>query len=277
MFDIFGIRARRKAKQEEAEKVRLEELAQKKKAYQERKAKICAFLEENNRKENERTSKEYVKELERVKEYNSKCPKCGSKNIVNHIRRTKGEIHGEGKSYTTGSSSHFLFSSHSSFSSGSHSKIDGELDTLPVNRCNDCGNEWVIKEAQYPKTCNKFSHYSSLTPGFLYRRVTEYLDLKYNPEDITEECNSLEEKREAFFNTYKASFWFDGYRELPKYMLDYVLWEGINERHYRLEAVQKDPFWGVTENTDQYSYEMPEKLWNIVQRIIGWNPSRAID
>lgn len=74
---------------------------------------------------------EYNKnETIRVKDENGTCPKCQSKSVVDKISRLKGEINGQSfGSMTFGTG----------FSSGS---IHGIMDTLEINKCNHCQNEW---------------------------------------------------------------------------------------------------------------------------------------
>lgn len=268
MFDIFNIRKRRMAKKEAAEKARLEQLAEKKRVYQERKSLIDSFLKDYRSKLDQKEREEYREMKEWVDKRNSKCPKCGSTNVINQIRRTEGEVHGSGKSYTTSSSSHFLFGSSSSFSSGSSSKIDGKLDTLPVNRCRDCGNEWNVEEAHWKSIKGELSNDSYQTTS-LFNRIKGYLDLEYDPEDIKDKFNSLEEKREAFSKD-KPLFTFDFYETLPKYMLDYALWIGMHRYSSDIKSVMYDPMWGVRDDLDEYSYQMPPELWEICKKVIGW-------
>lgn len=64
-----------------------------------------------------------------VNHSNENCPNCRKKNIVNKIKRVSGEVGG-------------------SFSLGFGS-VNGEIDTNPVNHCNDCGYEWKKDEIDY--------------------------------------------------------------------------------------------------------------------------------
>ena len=266
MFNIFGIKVWRKTKED----ARLEDIAKKKKAYQERKTKITAFLNDYHEKEFQKRKERYQLREELAEKHNSECPKCKSTNVVNHIKRTKGEIHGNSHSNSYISSSNFFLGSSSYSSSNRIGKIDGQLDTYPVNKCNDCGHEWKIEEAEWPEVYDKFSAYSS-NPRFFFNLIYDYLKLEYDPEDITEECNSLEEKQQKYIDRNKGNTFFKLYRTLPKYMLDYVLYQGIKcERFIDIEELRKNGFWGISDKTDDYSYEMPQELWEVCQKIIGW-------
>jgi len=74
------------------------------------------------------------KETKRVKNENEICPKCKSRKVVDKISQLKGEINGS----SSNNSSYGLFGGSSSGSGYIH----GSMDTLEVNKCNDCTNEW---------------------------------------------------------------------------------------------------------------------------------------
>ena len=270
MFDIFGIRKRREEKRRREEVERQARIQEEKRRYQGRKKLICDYLTAYREEESRKNSEDYAERQKLAEEKNSKCPKCGSTNIVNHIRRTKGEIHGSG--HVSGHSSHYsgLFSSSSSSYLSGHSKIDGKLDTLPVNRCNDCGNEWMIEEAKYESPFDIFSTYSSHYPDWLFLRLDSYFELTYDPDDITDECNSLKEKREKYISDIASNkYYFPSLmKTMPRYMFDYMLYKAITHWHYREENV--DEGWGFSEDVDEFSYQMPDALWDIVKRMINW-------
>lgn len=269
MFDIFGIRKRREEKRRAEEAARQAELQEKKRQYQARKKLITDYLDVYLKEERKKTDERYDRDKKYAEQANSKCPKCGSKNVVNHIRRTKGEIHGNGSISGFSSHSSGLFSSHSLSSLNGRSKIDGELDTLPVNKCNDCGNEWKVEEVKYGTVYNKFSTHNSTCPNQLFFRLEEYLDMEYDSNDITEECNSLEEKREKYVNEISSNkYIFTEYRTAPRYMIEYALYNSITQFYFREEtAVEK---FGFDKDTDCYSYQMSDELWEITKKLLNW-------
>lgn len=59
MFDIFNIKKRRMAKKEAAKKAKLEQLAEKKRIYQERKLLIDSFIKEYGSKPDQKEREEY--------------------------------------------------------------------------------------------------------------------------------------------------------------------------------------------------------------------------
>lgn len=286
MFDIFGIKKRRAEKKRLEEEKHLEEIRIKKQNYQERKKLIESYLSVYNKEQEEIAKKQYHKNCEYADKVNSCCPKCGSKDVIHNIRRTQGEIHGSGSISGSSLTSYGLFSSAShSYVSGS-SKIDGKLDTIPINKCNKCGNEWNIEKAKYPNADNIFSTYRSFAPTCLFNRVREYMKLEYNPEDITEECNSLEEKRDKYIEQCQTqySYLWKYYSDCPRYMVEYAFFQELKDRPYlkdrlcRIICEYKEMFsvdedtdeYSVDEDTDEYSFEFSDELWEIVKKIIRW-------
>lgn len=237
---------------------RLAEAKAKREAYQARKAMIDEWKHSYWRQGYNSVTDRYYRDKEYAEKKNSVCPKCKSTDVVNHIRRNKGELHGKGNI----SGGFGLFGGYVSGSS----KVDGSLDTLPVNKCNTCGHEWYVEIPKQGEVPDEFSTYSSYHPQELYDCVKNYLNLKFNPNDLNETCNSLEEKRQKYIDTNSNRFTFDLYRTVPKYMLDYAMWKGMKKR---------DDDWipsifGYRTCYDEYSYEMPLKLWELVKMLIGW-------
>ena len=268
MFDIFGIRKRRAEKKRLEEEKRLEEIRIKKGAYQVRKKLIESYLSEYRKKENEKQAEKYRNLKKTADEQNSVCPKCGSTDVIHNIRRTKGEIHGSGNISGSVSSVGGLFlSSSSGFISGS-SEIDGEMDTLPVNKCKSCGNEWNIQDPKWPDSRNIFSAYSSFCPTSLFRRITDYLELEFNAMDIKEECNSLEEKKQKYVDDHSDDYHLKVYRECPRYMVEYAFFEGLKYLTCRMDEYA-DMF-GVDDETDEFSFKFSDEMWDTVKMLIRW-------
>lgn len=267
-FDIFGIRARRAAKEAE----RLAKIKEAKRVYQERKAKIDAYLGDYIAKRDKCDNELYESRKEHAKEVNTKCPKCGSLKVVNKIKKAKGEIHGSGSSSFECYGSSGLFSHFYSSSGSGESKIDGELDTYPVNYCNTCGHEWEIKEVKYEFSDNIFERYSSFYTEYLFNKVEEYINLTYDPSDITEKFDSLEEKQADFIAKYgNDNFWLRQYKRVPRYMLDYAFYNGMCKWFMPLSDEEEyTKYFGYTANVDEYSYVMPDNIWEIVKKLVQW-------
>jgi hypothetical protein len=246
-----------KALKRKREEKRLAEAQAERERYQERKRMIVEYLKEYHRKKSEQETERYFNDLKEAEKENSVCPLCHSKNVVHHIVRTKGELHGDGSSYS-GSSS-FLFS-HSAYSN-SDWKIDGALDTLPVNKCNDCGHEWNIKKAKRVVIEDWYCHDFA---QWLYDGIEDYLKIDFDPYDKTEQYNSLEEKQKAFAENVPEQFFIEPLRNAPRYMLDYMVFYG----HSKYGDSPK--IFGFKPDDDEYSYIMPDRLFEIVKRLIKW-------
>jgi len=254
------------------EEKRLAKAVEKKKAYQERKDKILAYLKEYDIAIEAKSKEIYEEKKKEVDEKNSTCPRCGSKNVVHKVVRTKGEIHGTGSSGSYGSIGGSLLGFAGSVSSYGHSSIDGEIDTLQINRCKDCEEEWNIEELDddYGRVDSVFSNYDSFKPGFLFRRIKEYYEMKYDPYDIKNECNSLDEMREKFFEKCSSSHCIEEYKKCPRYMIEYAIYKGFTEHFYGLEDMDKKLF-NYHKDDDEFSYTMTDEMWEVVKKMIGWN------
>ena len=273
-MNLFGLLKAKKAKKEAERKAKeekdLAEAAMKKKAYRERKEKIISYINNYDKELEKKINEKYENDKKEVEKKNSTCPRCGSKNVVHKVTRTKGEIHGEGHSSGCGSLGGSLFGLNGYISQHGYSSIDGELDTLQINRCKDCEEEWNIEEAEEPSYHgNVFSNYDSFVPGFLFRRLDEYYTMKYDPYDEKCEFDSLEEMREDFFKRYSKGYYFEDYRTCPRYMIEYALYKGFTEHYYTLDDLDKK-LYNYNKDDDAYSYTMSDSMWEIVKKMIGW-------
>ena len=122
-------------------------------------------------------SNEWAKEREK----NSTCPKCNSKSINDRIRRIKGEGSVSG-----------TFSSSLLFGSGSLSG-HSEVDTEPVNKCNDCGHEWKKYKVSYKSAKSyitdwtfKYYRYAGVRDKKSDYVYTDALDCEFNSKEEAE-------------------------------------------------------------------------------------------
>ena len=260
--DIFGIKSRRRERLAREEAERLEAVNAQKRRYKERKEKITAFLDkylEDSAKEAEATNEA---EIARYEKETSKCPKCGSENVINKFKRTKGELHADA-SFHSNSSLFFHASS-------GKAKADGELDTFPINSCKDCGNEWIAEKPKLFSPINEYDPWSSPSPRFLYKRVAEYLTMEYDPYDTKELANSLEEKRADLCAKTSVSKLLESYKHAPRYMLEYAIFLGMTEFMFR---EQVDERIGLKEGDDKYSFSVPDDVWVVVKKLLDWSRS----
>ena len=265
----FIQRKRDEREKEEAacESRRQAKMAEKKRAYQERKTLIQKYLEDYDKVESDKRHELYQKRQKRAEETNGACPHCGSKNVVHNIRRGKGELHGEGRYSNKGA--YTIFGGYSYGSGGG--KIDGSYDTLPVNKCQDCGNEWNIAAAEYPEDENAFNYHRSTKPKALLYAVINYYKVKFDPNDVKDECNSLEEKLEKFFQEERS--YLIEYQYVPKYMLEYVIGNLFNSDYdYRNWYGGKFRYYS---NQDRYSYTFPDHIWEVVKKVVDWKGDGA--
>lgn len=214
----------KKKKEEALEKKRQEELHKlqlRKEKYNRYKEYIDSVVSQfNSEEENKRH--EYIDEIRNEnKVHNQTCPNCKSENIIQVFRRPKGEIHGSLDSYS--SHSFRLFGSYSSHKSLGN--IDGNLDTLRVNQCKDCGQEWEHKDEKkiigpsdwYFGKCDRYKNVSEFLRRvwFLIEDVEEY-----DPNKLDNPYNSVQE----FIDDKKENIiiiWGEGIMDLSMEVLHY--------------------------------------------------------
>ena len=214
-----------KRKKEEAlEKKRQEELHQlqlRKEKYNRYKEYIDSTVSQFKSEEDDKRKEYEDKIREQNKIHNQTCPNCKSENIIQVFRRHKGELHGSFNSHSSHSSR--FFESH--FSHRSSGNIDGNLDTLRINQCKDCGQEWEHKDEKkiiypsdwYSGKCDRYEKVS----GFLRRVWCLIEDVeKYDPNKLDNPYNSVEE----FIDDKKENIivlWGEGIMDLSMEILHY--------------------------------------------------------
>ena len=92
--------------------------------------------------------------------------------------------------------------------------------------------------------------------------------MKYDPFDVTDNCNSIEEKQNKLIKITSKSHRFDAYRNAPRYMIEYAIYLGITDLYYISKEIEKRFNFNYT--CDKYSYTMSDELWEITKKIIGW-------
>ena len=180
---------------------------------------VSQFKSEEENKRHEYMDK--IREVNKI--LNRTCSNCGSKNIIQVFRRHKGEIHGSLNSYSSYNSC--LFGSHSSHRTSG--KIDGNLDTLKVNQCKDCGQEWEHKdEKQMVYSSNWYSgkcDRNETVPSFL-RRVWYLIEdiEKFDPNKLDNPFNSVQELIETKKEEI-CKYWSEGVLDLSMEVLHYYV------------------------------------------------------
>ena len=158
------------------------------------------------------------KNRKKVEEINSKCPKCGSNKVNNG-----GSLYGSGR-------------------------IDGKLDTNPVNKCNDCQNEWQIAKNDYSYGRKTMEDLAEMACSFLDHCYDAYHgDVKFDPNNLKENFATEEDKRKSLIE------------ELPKYWRGRELKDFTSK--YSIELVQYivDSELGERNGSNVYYYEMWQK------------------
>lgn len=112
---------------------------------------------------------------------NGICPHCKGTNIIQQYHRSKGDIRSSGS---------FIEPS-----------LSGDVDTLRVNKCNDCGNEWEYKEH-----CYTYDAYSNTESNlrYLIGQLDDIVNVEYDSSSISEEYNSRKEKKQALIDELKT-------------------------------------------------------------------------
>lgn len=146
-----------------------------------------------NSKLDEKNKTHNLKAVEAFNNENGECPKCKSHNIIDKISQVKGEISG-----------------HNDYFGGS---LKGSIDTIGINQCRDCGNEWKKTEL------HKYKY--DMDSELIYLRIMigkyiAYIDCTFDPLDIKDiNFNSLKEKQSklleqadnAEFKSSVIDFW----------------------------------------------------------------------
>lgn len=148
----------------------------------------------------------------RDKEHNEKnrtCPSCKSKNVNQRIKRQQGELKGE--SFGSGEGFGILTLNYSK--SSSYGYINGKTDTNPVNKCNDCNHEWKPHKSEITWAGKIIINHVGWTVDMLNMYHDAY-NCKFDPLDVKEEYESLEEKKTALLHKASADFRAKWPREL---------------------------------------------------------------
>jgi DNA-directed RNA polymerase subunit RPC12/RpoP len=199
-----------------------------------------------------------------AKRHNSRCPNCFSKDIVKKFKRNKGSLNGYIDGSSCSSHDSFLFHSSSYHNSSIDGKIEGDIDTIRVNKCNHCGNEWEIMEEKlwlkskdyyFGKIDWKFN-----TTYFIKCCILAFEKIdEFNPSRLDEECNTIEEKIEQQVNYIKDKCCYEHTKELPLEVLYYYL----RNYDFELHVYDKNKVFAPTMNlrdVDKYMGKFNNRL-----------------
>lgn len=208
----------------------------KKRAYKERKEKILSFITIYQKKIEEAELAKVAKMRKEAEAINSECPLCHSHEVIHTVKSVYvPDVYSD------------------------------QNRTFSVNKCKQCENEWEIKSADV--NYEERSAFNPIYCQLLVGKIEDYFDIRYNPKDLTEEFNSLAEKREDFIKATQLA-WYNlkFYTNFPRYMIEYVIYIGATRGDYDYKICNK---LGITDNVDSYSFTLSNEHWDIVKRLIG--------
>lgn len=213
-------------KQQQEEANRIEKIKKEKEKYNIRREYVIGVVKELENIEYKKKEEYRKKQNESFLLYNSICPICGSKNIIHNFKRHKGDLKGSLDVDSNMSSHSSFFSSHSYHSTKIDGDIDGKLDTLKVNVCKSCLNEWEHKNNIGYISCNEYYQgkidYSHDVETFIRQLYYSIEDIEnFNLEDITETCLTREEKTEVCFSNIEKSYYFKNIKDLSLEVIYY--------------------------------------------------------
>jgi hypothetical protein len=87
------------------------------------------------------------------------------------------------------------------------------------------------------------------------------------------ECNSLEEVQEKYIENYSDMWVIKPYRHVPRYMIEYAIFNALTDDIVGWNGVRDKKtaeIFGYNENDDQFSYIMPDKVWEVARKLIKW-------
>lgn len=214
MFNFF--KKRRKEREEQArllKEQRQEKERQAKQALKERylarKAYIDSWVETFDKEERAKELAQINETEKNNRQSNRTCPNCKSTDVHQAYARLKGEVNGELRSASHSSSSFGLFHNYNSHSSYANGSLHGEMDTIRVNKCNQCNHEWerksecLISVDWYPGKVDLKRD----VPRFLERIVEIYDKVgNFDPTDLTETAETVEEYIQECINQIKWRF-----------------------------------------------------------------------
>lgn len=224
-------------KQQQEELERIEQIKKEKEKYFKRKEYVIGVVKELENIEIKKKEEYRKKQNECFSQYNSICPICGSKNIIHNFKRHKGDLKGSLDVDSNTSSHSSFFSTHSYHSTKIDGDIDGKLDTLKVNVCKSCSNEWEhknrIEYISYDEYYQGKIDYLHDVERFIRELYYTIEDIEnFNLEDITERCLTVEAKIEVCTSNIKKSYYFNNIKDLSlEVIYYYAVHCGLNISH----------------------------------------------
>jgi hypothetical protein len=273
LFSYFKKKKEEKERLEHENRLMEEEKLRKEKLrYNERKLYIDDCVKKIKYTERAKEKDALVKYNENAKKNNSICPNCYRKDVIKIFKRNKGEINGSIDGKSSSSHSSFLFSSYSHHSNSINGNIKGNLDTLKVNKCNHCGHEWDIIEIK--NWFDNNDYYSGKIDWKFYTTnliqnciwALEEID-NFNPYNLNEECNNIEEKIEQQVNNIKEKYCYKYTHELRIEVLYYFvrIYGDYNWNYNKIFTPTNNSF-----EVDTYMGRFNERIENFLVNYLGF-------
>ena len=195
-------------------------------AFRERKRVIDEWID-NYHNEYRAVQQPILDALVKEKEHNnSVCPKCGSKNIVNNFIKKK-------------------------------------FNVFKYNHCNDCTHEWERHEIYCPfvdvdAEAKRVAHMLDMI-------VLDIYNITYDPTDIGEDYDSLEEKQQAKADKYLTDKNWSKLLEMPLEILYHFGYKYASELCNMTEEVfGKDIHYSFDNNFELYAGRFTPKMEDIL-------------
>lgn len=195
-------------------------------AFRERKRVIDEWVD-NYHKEYRAVHQPILDALVKEKEHNnSVCPKCGSKNIVNNYIKQK-------------------------------------FNVFEYNHCNDCTHEWKREKIYCPFV--DVNEEAKRVAHMLDMIVLDIYNLTYDPMDIGEEYDSLDEKQKSKAEKYLNDKHWGPLLEMPLEILYHFGYKYASELCNMTEEVfGKDLHYAFDNNYELYAGKFTTKMEDIL-------------
>lgn len=213
-----------------AEEAKQKAIAERKTLYNTYKEYIDDIVTTHNKDQAQKRNNYIDKKEKENKESNHKCPRCGCTETIEVFRRSKGELNGSFSSSSSSSYSHSacLFTSRG-YGESSHSSrgdIKGSLDTLKVNRCSKCENEWeILPEVIYPSQVDFFvgeEDWDTYAKYFINDVTTLIYKIgKFDPNQLDNKFNSIDE----IIEDAKNDLWYRRVKDWSLELLYYMAYQ----------------------------------------------------
>lgn len=260
MWDIFGIKARQAAKQAEQERLEQERKKARKAFIQKRREIVSTYLDQKHAERMELARKLEDDDLQHIQKYNSVCPNCGSTRAINKFVRLKGNLDGKLQGRSSGNSYHSILGGYGSFGGSINGSVHGEMDTMEVKECRDCGNQWNIMKPRHSYTSDYVNdHYSITSEGEvedLYRYIKEALEGTWP-------------SKEPWFTKY--------FKDTPREVIEYLIFKYYFSYRGPYRWHEEKAIFGIPATKDEehlrpeiegYEFQFTEEVWIVVQKLL---------